>query len=220
VSEAVNPGAAERAALREPWGAIAPQRHAVEIGIWIFIASELLFFGGLFAGYGVYRTLLRDGFLIAGQETDLLYGAVNTVILVASSALVAVAQRAARWPELRSTALGCLWGAVALGVAFLIVKGFEYADDLARNLFPGPGFSIAERGAQVFFAFYWVMTGIHAVHLIIGIGLLSRLAIAGRRSPDWFAETPAVDATALYWGLVDAIWAILFVLIYLGGRAT
>jgi cytochrome c oxidase subunit 3 len=211
---------AEEAALREPWEDIARQRQAVEIGMWGFLASEILFFGGIFAGYTVYRSIYPEAFWIAGGHTSLFYGGTNTAILLVSSAAMAVVPRAARWPSLGSFARTMLWIAALLGIAFLVLKGFEYAEDFDEHLFPGPDFEIHERGAQLFYAFYWCVTAIHAVHLIIGIGLVARLAIAGARDPRWFSQTPAVQATALYWGLVDIIWTIVFVILYLPGRGS
>ncbi len=207
-------------AVREPWQEIARQRQAVEIGMWVFFASEILFFGAVFAGYAIYRSMYPEAFWEAGGETNLWYGASNTVILLVSSATMALVPRCARWPTFGSFARLMLWLTAMLGLAFIVVKGFEYAEDLRENLFPGPAFSLHERGAEIFFAFYWALTSIHAVHLLIGIGLVARLAIAGARDPEWFAETPAVQATALYWGLVDIIWTVVFVVIYLPGRGS
>ncbi|MDN5927441.1 MAG: cytochrome c oxidase subunit 3 [Hyphomicrobiales bacterium] len=208
----------ESSALREPWKDIVRQRQAVELGMWAFLASELLFFSGLFAGYTIYRSLYPQAFWEAGAETDLWYGGINTAILLVSSAVMAVVPRAARWPELGLFARTMLWLAALLGMAFLVLKGFEYREDFRQHLWPGPDFKLRIEGAELFFAFYWILTSIHAVHLIIGIALVTRLAIAGARDPEWFAETPAVRATALYWGLVDIIWTVVFVVIYLPGR--
>ena len=207
------------AALREPWEDIDRQRAAAVTGIWLFSASELLFFGGIFAGYAVYSYWWPAGFQAGGAHTDLFYGVANTLILLVSSALAAIASKAARWPSLGNFSRLCLWLTAALGVAFLVTKGMEYRHDIAENLVPGPRFALAEKGAEVFFGFYWALTGLHAIHLTIGIVLIARIAIAGRRDPAWFASSPAVKVTALYWGFVDVIWTIVFVLIYLPGRA-
>jgi cytochrome c oxidase subunit 3 len=215
---AVRIAEAERAALREPWEEIARQRQAVEFGMWAFLASELLFFSGLFAGYTVYRSFYPQAFWEAGADTSLWFGGANTAILLISSAVMALVPRAARWPELGSFARTMLWIAALLGMAFLVLKGFEYREDFHEHLWPGSDFKLHAEGAELFFAFYWVLTSIHAVHLIVGIGLVARLAIAGARDPQWFARTPAVQATALYWGLVDIIWTVVFVIIYLPGR--
>lgn len=211
---------AEEAALREPWEDVARQRQAVEIGMWGFLASEILFFGGMFCGYAVYRSIYPHAFLEAARETSIFYGGVNTAILLFSSAVMAVVPRCARWPAFGSFARLMLWLCVALGLAFLVLKGFEYAEDLHEHLFPGPDFKVKEHGAELFFAFYFCLTAIHAIHLIIGIGLVVRLAVTGARHPAWFTQTPAVEATALYWGLVDIIWTIEFVIIYLPGRGS
>ncbi|HVW55237.1 MAG TPA: cytochrome c oxidase subunit 3 [Rhizobiaceae bacterium] len=211
---------AEEAALREPWEDIARQRQAVEMGMWAFLASEILFFTGIFAGYTIYRSTYPEAFWVAGGHTSLFYGGTNTAILLVSSAAMGIVPSAARWPSLGSFARTMLWVAALLGIAFLVLKGFEYAEDFDEHLFPGPDFEIHERGAQLFFAFYWCVTAIHAIHLIIGIGLVARLAIAGTRDPRWFSQTPAVQATALYWGLVDVIWTIVFVILYLPGRGS
>ncbi|MGN6466083.1 MAG: cytochrome c oxidase subunit 3 family protein [Rhizobiaceae bacterium] len=208
----------KEAALREPWKELARQRQAVEIGMWAFLASELLFFSGLFAGYAVYRSLYPQAFWEAGAETDLWFGGANTVILLISSAVMALVPPAARWPSLGLFARTMLWIAALLGVAFLVLKGLEYREDFREHLWPGPGFKLDAEGARLFFAFYWILTSVHAVHLVIGIGLVARLAFAGARNPEWFAGTPAVQATALYWGLVDIIWTVVFVIIYLPGR--
>lgn len=207
-------------ALREPWNDIERQRQASMTGIWLFSASELLFFGGIFVGYAVYFYLWPEGFLAAGAKTDLRFGLANTVVLLVSSAAVAAAAASARWPSLGRFSRGCLWLTAALGVAFLVIKSFEYLHDIDDNLVPGPGFQIGIEGAQIFFAFYWIATVLHAIHLTIGIVFLVRLAWAGRADPEWYAATPAVDVTALYWGFVDVIWTILFVLIYLPGRGS
>lgn len=206
------------AALREPWDDVARQKLASLAGIWLFSASELLFFGGIFTGYAVYHYLWPEGFAAGGRETELVYGISNTVVLLFSSALAALAARAARWPALGRFSRLCIWLAALLGLVFLVIKGMEYHSDVVHHLVPGPDFAIPTEGAEIFFAFYWTTTGLHALHLIIGIGLLARLAIAGHRDPAWYAATPAVTVTTLYWGFVDVIWTIVFVLIYLPGR--
>jgi cytochrome c oxidase subunit 3 len=216
----------EQAALREPFDDIGRQRFAALAGIWMFSASEILFFGGIFMAYAVNFYRFPAGFQAAGAETDLRYGLINTVVLLCSSAVVAVAAKSARWRSLGSFSRACLWVAALLGLVFLVTKGLEYHHDIEEGLVPGrgfigsPGFPIPVPGSEIFFGFYWAATALHAVHLTVGIALLARLAVAGRSDPDWYAATPAVNVTALYWGLVDVIWTVVFVLIYLPGRAT
>ena len=108
---------------------------------------------------------------------------------------------------------------MALGLAFLVFKGFEYAADIEKNLVPGNNFALKEPAAQIFFALYWIMTAIHAVHLSVGLGLVGRLAVFGALRRVQLRENPQVEVTALYWHLVDVIWIILYPLIYLMGRS-
>jgi cytochrome c oxidase subunit 3 len=205
-------------ALREPWPNLARQQEGVSFGVWAFLASEALFFGGLFLAYVVYRNLYPEAFHVASRETDLFYGTLNTAILMTSSLTMAVAARSAS-EGLRRTALWCLAATIALGCAFLIVKGLEYREDIAKNLVPGPYFALKPRETQLFFALYWIMTGVHAIHLTVGIGVVgAALWLLARRALP--LETPRLEGIALYWHLVDIIWVILLPLLYLIGRAT
>jgi cytochrome c oxidase subunit 3 len=204
--------------LRPPWENLARQHEAVSFGMWIFLVSEILLFSGLFAGYAVYRHLYPAGFAAASAQTNIIYGTTNTAILMTSSLVIALAGGFAR-TRLHRLALRCLMTTVALGVTFLIVKGFEYHDDITKHLLPGPDFAIADQGAALFFAFYWVMTGVHAVHVTGGLVAISRLLIASRNEPRWLSGSASEEATALYWHLVDVIWVVLYPLLYLGGRA-
>ncbi|MGN6550450.1 MAG: cytochrome c oxidase subunit 3 [Pararhizobium sp.] len=211
---------AETHAIREPWEDLERQRQAAITGFWVFSASELLFFGGIFVAYAVNFYLWPHGFKEAGAETEIKFGLANTIVLLTSSAVVALASTSSKWPSLGRFSRGCIWVTVLLGLLFLAIKGTEYADDVKHHLVPGPGFGIEAEGAQIFFAIYWTATALHAIHLVIGLGLLIRLALAGRADPEWYSATPAVHVTALYWGFVDVIWTIVFVLIYLPGRAS
>jgi cytochrome c oxidase subunit 3 len=204
-------------ALHEPWPDLARQREGVSVGVWAFLASEALFFGGLFLGYTVYRNLYPDAFLTAARETDVFYGTLNTAILLTSSLTMAVAERGAQ-EGFRRMALWCLGLTALLGTAFLVSKGFEYHDDISKGLVPGPGFPLHPAQTQIFWAFYWVMTGVHAIHLTIGIGVVTTVTVLlWRRSMQ--PASPAFEGVALYWHLVDVIWVILLPLLYLVGRA-
>lgn len=205
-------------ALREPWESLDRQREAASFGMWIFLGSELLFFGGLFLGYAVYRTLHPQAFLEAARETNLVYGTLNTAILLTSSLTMVVAERAAHG-RLRRLALRCLAATMALGVAFMIVKGFEYAEDIREGLLPGFGFRLEPPATALFFAFYWIMTGLHAIHLTIGVGAVARLLLQSVLGSLPLEESSAVPATALYWHLIDVIWIFLYPVLYLVGRA-
>jgi cytochrome c oxidase subunit 3 len=205
-------------ALREPFEHLSRQREAVSLGVWAFLASEVLFFGGLFIGYAVYRHLYPLAFVTAAKETDIVYGTLNTGILMTSSLTMAVAARAAEH-NIRRMAIACLLATAALGCAFLVVKGFEYHDDTTKGLVPGAHFPLRPAETQIFWAFYWVMTGVHAIHLIVGVGVVTTVTVLLiRESVE--PESPMFEGIALYWHLVDIIWVVLLPLLYLIGRNT
>jgi cytochrome c oxidase subunit 3 len=204
--------------LNKPFATLTRQHHAVSFGMWVFLASEFLLFAGLFAGYSIYRSMYPDGFAAAGRETEVIYGTVNTAIMMTSSLTFAVAGRAAR-AEMFAAARALIMATFALGLLFLIVKGFEYRSDIEKALIPGPHFPIAAPGAALFFSYYWIMTGIHALHVTAGLIGVLRLIIASRRNLAWLGGSASEEATALYWHLVDVIWIVLYPLLYLVGRA-
>ncbi len=205
------------AALREPWEDLDRQRDGVSVGIWLFIASEVLFFGALFLGYGVYRALYPEAFRIAGAHTEVFYGAVNLLLLLTSSAAMTVAVDASR-QEMRRITIVCLALTVLLGLGFLMLKGLEYHEDIAKGLFPGVHFPLQPRETQLFWALYWVMTSVHAIHLATGMIVVGAFALMlwQRALP---VGTPAIIGVATYWHFVDTVWIILFPLLYLVGRS-
>lgn len=207
--------------LREPWEYFGRQREAGKFGIWTFLASEVLFFGALILTYTVCRIDHQDAFAAAGRETNIWYGTINTAILLTSSLTMAVAsQAAASGTHFRRLITWCLASTAALGLAFLVVKGFEYKEDIDKHLLPGPEFALKEAGAQLFYGLYWLVTGVHAIHLTIGIVLVIRLAVLGHLGRLRLHENPEIEVTGLYWHLVDVIWIFLYPLIYLPGRAS
>jgi cytochrome c oxidase subunit 3 len=207
--------------LKEPWQYFDRQREAGTFGIWVFLASEMLFFGALILTYTVCRIDHPAAFAAAARETDILYGTINTAILLTSSFTMAMASQAAASGErLRSLVLWCLAATAALGLAFLVVKGFEYKEDIEKHLVPGAHFALAQTGAQLFCGLYWIITGVHAVHLTIGIVLVVRLTLLGYLNKFPLDANPEIEVTGLYWHLVDIIWIFLYPLIYLPGRAS
>jgi cytochrome c oxidase subunit 3 len=208
--------------------AVAPQYISVshrdetaELGMWVFLATEVLLFGGLILSYFVYRHSYPDGFAAASRETRIVIGTANTAILLTSSFLVACAVDAFS-VETRKLCAGLLSGAIVLGLAFIVLKGIEYGKEYHEHLVPGIDFSFEAdkaNGAQLFFIFYFVATAIHALHMLIGIGLLAVMASLTWRAPDT-RHRAALHSTALYWHFVDVIWIFLFALIYLPGRST
>ena len=206
--------------LREPWENFERQRGAGKFGIWVFLGSEVLFFGALMLTYTVCRLENTDAFAAAGRETNIWYGTINTAVLLTSSLTMAIAsQAAASGQHYRRLVLWCLASTAALGVVFIVVKGFEYKEDIDKHLLPGAGFALHEAGAQLFYGFYWLVTGVHAIHLTIGIVLVTRLALLGYGNRLQLRENPEIEVTALYWHLVDIVWIFLYPLIYLPGRS-
>ena len=205
------------AALREPWSDLRMQREGVGLGMWIFLASEVLFFGGLFVSYAVYRNFNEDAFRLASAHTQILYGSINTALLLTSSLTMTIALRAAT-AELRSLTLVCLGVTAALGIVFLACKGLEYREDLKEHLFPGPNFPLSPPATQLFWGLYWVMTGVHAVHLSVGIGVVLFVFVLFRRRVVPL-QGSTMEGVALYWHFVDSVWIVLYPLLYLGGRS-
>jgi cytochrome c oxidase subunit 3 len=204
-------------ALREPWTDIGRQREAATFGVWLFIATEILFFAGVLAAYAVYRTLHSAEFIAGARHTEIAFGAINTAVLLTSSFFMAIGAKSAR-ASMTGAAANCFLLTAALGAVFLILKGFEYRDDILKHLVPGASFALGSGAAEIFWTFYWVATLVHALHLLIGIGLVLRLYVA-RHSAGWLRESAAAEVTALYWHFVDIVWVFLFPLLYLAGRA-
>ncbi len=203
-------------ALQEPWPDLRMQREAVSLGMWFFLASEVLFFAALICTYAVYRSFNAEAFRIAASHTKILYGSINTVLLLTSSLTMTVALRAAT-AQMRRTALACLGATAALGVAFIITKGLEYRGDITEHLIPGPGFPLRPAATEIFWGLYWIMTGIHAIHLTAGIGIVIVVM-----NLFWRGTIPVQGSTmegvAIYWHFVDTVWIFLYPLIYLAGR--
>ncbi len=206
--------------LKEPWLEPQRERDAAKFAIWVFLASEMLFFGGLLLTYTICRIEHPQAFALAGRETNVWFGTINTAVLLTSSLTMAIASQAASLDEAPRRLIGmCLAATALLGLAFLVIKGFEYKEDIDKHLIPGASFPLPAPASQIFFALYWILTVVHAVHLSIGIALVSRLSatiLLGRLVPH---KQPQIEVTALYWHLVDIIWIILYPLIYLPGRS-
>jgi cytochrome c oxidase subunit 3 len=215
------------------------QYAAASLGMWLFLATEILFFGGLFTGYAQYRYWYPAEFVAASHRLDVRLGAINTAVLLTSSLSMALAVRAAQTNDRRGT-VRLLGLTIVLGSVFLGVKAYEYYHKFEERLIPGRDFSLSaahgdshalaahesssdaadaqeidEGPVQIFFSFYFAMTGLHAVHMVIGIAVLGVLLAAARRgafSSDYF--TP-VEMAGLYWHFVDIVWVFLFPLLYL-----
>jgi cytochrome c oxidase subunit 3 len=185
--------------------------------MWIFLATEVMFFGGMFAGYALYRWAYPGAFAAASRELEVLLGATNTLILIVSSLSMALAVHSAETGR-RQRLIGFLLVTMALGAAFLGIKGIEYLQKFEHHLVPGSGFVFAapfQRTAQIFFSFYFALTGMHALHMLIGEGLLTALVIRAWRNAFTPEHHAAVEITGLYWHFVDIVWIFLFPLLYL-----
>ena len=209
-------GAAPMAAASSPapGDGRAPRTQIAQLGMWVFLATEVLFFGGLLFAYLYGRSHWPDGFALAGRHTDVLLGTLNTAVLLTSSFAVALAAAAAECGR-RDWVARLLWATAALGLAFLAIKGLEYRNDWREGLVPGRAFSLASTpGAELFFVLYFLTTGLHALHLTVGIGLMASFAVGARRGRDW-AGPPRLQIAALYWHFVDVVWIFLYPLLYL-----
>jgi cytochrome c oxidase subunit 3 len=198
-----------------------PHAEAVStLGMWVFIAQEILFFGGLFGVYTVYRILYPEAFVIGSSHLDITLGAFNTAVLLLSSLTMALAVHGAQTGR-RNQLIIMLVLTLVLGSTFLGVKAVEYNHKWHDHLIPGPHFSDPgphENQVELFYSLYFGLTGLHALHMVIGAGLLIWLlvkALRGRFHPGYYNP---VEATGLYWHFVDVVWIFLFPLLYLLGR--
>jgi cytochrome c oxidase subunit 3 len=202
---------------REQFNSPAQQQEAARLGIWAFLATEVMFFGGLFVGYIVYRHAYPQDFAAASRHTNLVCGTANTAILLTSSLTMALAVHAAEHGARKALVWNLLF-TIGLAVAFLGVKAVEYSDDFREHLVPGPAFALYGGGKELFFYFYWAMTGLHAIHVLIGIGLLAFIARQSSKGKfDGRYYTP-VEVVGLYWHFVDIVWIYLFPILYLLSR--
>jgi cytochrome c oxidase subunit 3 len=199
----------------------AQQKDTATLGMWAFLLTELMFFGGLFLAYFVYRQWYPDAFIDASNKTDVLIGAINTTVLICSSLTMALAVHAASKGN-RNLLILFLVATLLLGGVFLGVKGFEYHDKWVHHEIPGEHFEChgcRDAGhAALFFSLYFGMTGLHASHMVIGFGVLLVLiwqAWKGKFSAKWY--TP-IEMFGLYWHFVDIVWIFLFPLLYLIDR--
>ena len=198
------------------------QREASSLGMWVFLVTEVLFFGGMFTAYVIYRAAYRHDFEGASNLLDIKLGAFNTAVLLLSSLTMALAVWASSIGK-RKLIILFLLATMVLGAVFLGVKVVEYKQKFDHHEVPGPHFVVPEglsTTSQMFFSLYFCMTGLHALHMIIGFGLLTWLVLKARRdefTPEY--NTP-VDLVGLYWHFVDIVWIFLFPLLYLLGRHT
>lgn len=190
--------------------------EASKIGMWLFIFTELLLFGVLFVIYAVYRYLNHDAFHLAAEELDTFIGTVNTVILLISSMTIAMATTALRKKNKMLT-LALAGVTLVLGVVFLVNKYFEWGAKFEHGIFPGSEYltEMLSQGEILFFGLYFIMTGLHALHIVIGLVLIAVVMWKINSGKVHSERAALLDNSGLYWHLVDIIWIFLFPLFYL-----
>ena len=216
--------------LRHHFETLEQQHEAVSLGMWVFLLTEFMLFGGAFACYSVYRSWYYPAFAAGSHHLSLGGGALNTFFLITSSFAMAMATRAARLQR-RTTLVNCLGAAIVFGFLFLAVELYEWKDLFEQHLVPGQSFNptpfitgshalmrdMADR-TQIFFALFFAMTGLHLLHLTIGLCLLGYLWFRARVNAYTTGFTTPVDNIGLYWHFVDLVWTFLFPLLYLVSR--
>jgi cytochrome c oxidase subunit 3 len=208
--------------LEEQYQNLEQQSETAALGMWVFLATEVLFFGSLFLGVGAYMYQYSEAFEKAAQHLNWPLGGINMVVLVTSSLMMALAVHSAQLGQ-RKSVVRFLGLTALLGLAFLVLKGIEYYLDFQEKLVPGWSFDPEEwtrrgvdpRQVQLFLLFYWIMTGTHALHVTIGVGVVLTIAVLawqGRFSAVYYSP---VDVTGLYWHFVDIVWIFLYPMLYL-----
>lgn len=205
---------------------LAQQREASTLGMWVFLVTEVMFFGGLFMAYIVYRTWYPDAYAQGSEHLNIVLGTINTAVLICSSLTMALAVHSAQTSQRRLLMLFLVL-TILLGLVFLGIKAVEYWEKFATHLFPGdprfawppPGSHFANpadpRHVQIFYSMYFALTGLHALHMIVGVGIMSTIlffAWRGTFNAEYFSP---VEVSGLYWHFVDIVWIFLFPLLYL-----
>jgi len=207
-------------ALQHHFETMQQQKEASTLGMWVFLLTEVLFFGGLFMAYLLYRTWYFEAFAEASRTIAIAPGAINTAVLIGSSLTMALGVRAAQTNQ-RTATVRWLIATIFLGLVFLGVKVYEYADKFEHHHVPGANFISESPWAaqeQIFFSLYFTMTGLHALHMIVGVAIMSVITwMAAKGRFDEHYYTP-VEMAGLYWHFVDLVWIYLFPLLYLVER--
>jgi len=193
------------------------QREAATLGMWIFLATEVMLFGGMLTAYTVYRFLYARGFAEGSRQLDLWLGSINTVVLITSSLTMAIGVHGAQVGRRRLLVTSLLL-TILLGVTFLSIKGVEYAHKFEEGLVPGVDFTYTGPEAPhvaLFILLYFMLTGVHALHMVIGIGAVSVVAYLGWRGRFGPAYHTPVELVGLYWHFVDIVWIFLLPLLCL-----
>ena len=214
----------ETLALRVQFDTEAQQKDAATLGMWLFLVTEIMFFGGMFAVYTIYRSWYPDVFAIASSSLNEIIGALNTGVLLLSSFTMVMAVRAGQLGQRKAIVIFLIL-TLLFGGIFLGVKAYEWNQKFEEHHIPGQaafhleGVLPGDQGhAQLFFSIYFAMTGLHALHMVIGVGILLTLIVQARKGRFSASYYTPVDVAGLYWHFVDIIWIFLFPLLYLIDR--
>jgi cytochrome c oxidase subunit 3 len=215
----------QRPVLQPPYRDMDQQRETATLGMFVFLLTELMMFGGLFCAYLVYRTMYYPSFQEGSKRMDLIIGAVNTAVLICSSLSMAFGVQAAQLGR-RKLIITFLIITLVFGITFLVLKGVEYHHHWQEHEVPGFHFQVETKtpGAdpnrvQLFFALYFIMTGLHALHMLIGAGLVTGIIVYAYKGHFSSLYYNPVENVGLYWHFVDIVWIFLFPLLYLISRA-
>jgi cytochrome c oxidase subunit 3 len=205
---------------------LGQQHSSATLGMWTFLGTEVMFFGGLFAGFSIYRFTEPEAFARACRHLDIVRGSINTFVLLTSSLTMALAVRSGQEGD-RKGQIRNLLLTMLLATIFLGIKASEYYTEYEHNLVPGPSYSTAElhlpanappmmgRRTEMFFVFYFFMTGLHAFHMVIGLGIMAVLVVLASRGRFTREYYTPLELSGLYWHFVDLVWVFLFPLLYL-----
>jgi len=210
---------------------MAQQFDSATLGMWVFLLTEIMFFGGMFGAYTVYRSMYPEAFASTSLHMNPAFGAANTAVLIVSSLFMALAVRSARLGNQKLLQL-FLVITMIFGIAFLVIKGFEYHEHWVDNKVPlisghwdysndaeHPHQAQYAQQAQILFCFYFFMTGFHAVHMLVGVGIMITILMMARKGTFSAQYFTPVEISGLYWHFVDIVWIFLFPLLYLIGNA-
>ncbi|AKF83490.1 cytochrome c oxidase subunit 3 [Myxococcus fulvus] len=211
-------GAANTPRLAMHFASLEVQNHAARLGMWLFLATEILLFAGLFVCYGCYRFLFPEAWAAGSRSLDLTMGTVNTVVLITSSLTAALAVHHAKHGENKKVGV-MLALTLLMAVAFLVIKYFEYSHKFHVGTLPGRYYSYPDiqlPGISLYFTVYFCSTALHGLHVLIGMGVLTVAMIRAFRKGDFGPKNyTMVELGSMYWHLVDLVWIFLFPMLYL-----
>ncbi len=210
---------AHPAYLQHHFSTAQQQKESAKLGMWVFLLTEILLFGGLFCAYSIFRAWNPEMFINAHRELNQILGAVNTVVLISSSLTMALAIRSLQLDK-SGHAVGYLFLTLLFAAVFLVIKYFEYSHKFHLGQLPGKFYTytgLEGTNPHIFFSIYFLMTGLHGIHIFIGMIVIAIMLVKTARNKFSHEYYTPVEMTGLYWHLVDLIWIFLFPLLYLIG---